>query len=173
MLKKTLDTFSHAVLQRDGQHELLIFTAATASNLKVYRDNWLFGLLAALQRRYPVVEQTLQPDNFKFFAKEYIFSHPSRVSNIDDYGENFAAFLQQRQELQALPYLCDLARLDDVYFRHDPHYHVQVSHGSVQLWQSIQAGITPTALSIDPDLQQRVSCVTDANGNFCLKIRED
>ncbi len=161
------------MLQRDVQHSLPIFTAATASNLKIYRHNWLFGLLAALQRRYPSVEKTLQPDNFKFFAKEFIYQHPSRVSNIDDYGEHFAVFLRQRRELQALPYLGDLAQLDNVYFRHDPHYYVHVSRGSVSLWENIQAGTIPAALCIDPDLQQRVSCITDQAGNFCLKIWQD
>lgn len=172
-LKDTLNMFGEAVLQRTEQHELPIFTATTTSNLKVYRHNWLFGLLTALQRRYPSVEKTLQPDNFKFFAKEFIYQHPSRLINIDDYGENFAAFLQQRQELQALPYLGDLAQLDDVYFRQNPHHYVHVSHGSVSLWENIQAGTTPAALCIDPDRQQRVSCITDTGGNFCLKIWED
>lgn len=172
-LKDTLDIFSAAVLQRTERHELPIFTATTTPNLKVYRHNWLFGLLAALQRRYPSVEKTLQPDNFKFFAKEFIYQHPSKVINIDDYGENFAAFLQQRRELQALPYLNDLAQLDDVYFRQNPHYHVHVSHGSVSLWENIQAGTTAATLRIDPELQQRVSCITDPSGNFCLKLWED
>ena len=171
-LKDTLDLFGQAVLQRDAPPELPIFTATTAVNLKAYRHNWLFGLLAALQRRYPSVEKTLQPDNFKFFAKEFIFTNPSKVSNIDLYGENFAAFLQQRPELQALPYLSDIARLDDVYYRHDPHYHVQVSHGSVQLWQNIQDDTSATAVSIDPERQQSISCITDADGNFCLKIQD-
>ena len=173
MLKETLDVFGAAVLQRNEQHALPIFTTTTAANLKVYRHNWLFGLLAALQRRYPTVEKVLQPDNFKFLAREFIYQQPSRVSNIDNYGENFVAFLRQRPELQALPYLSDLAQLDDVYFRHDPHYHVRVSRGSVQLWENIQADTTPAALSIDPDQHQRVSCVSDSDGNFCLKIWED
>ena len=173
MLKDTLNTFSQAVLQCHEQHKLPIFTATTASNLKVYRHNWLFGLLTALQRRYPSVEKILQPDNFKFFAKEFIFVYPSRVSNIDDYGENFADFLQPRPELQTLPYVGDLARLDDVYYRHDPHYHVQVSHGSVQLWQNIQTDTTPQTLSINPAQQQRISCSTDHDGNFCLHLHEN
>ena len=172
-LRETLDLFGDAVLQRNAQHALPIFTATTAANLKVYRHNWLFGLLAALQRRYPTVGKVLQPDNFKFLAREFIYQHPSTVSNIDDYGENFADFLRQRQELQALPYLCDLAQLDDVYFRHDQHYHVHVSRGIVQLWENIHAGTTSTTLSIDPHQPQHVSCVSDADGHFCLKIWGD
>ena len=171
-LKDALDTFGQAILQHDAPHDLPIFTAKTATNLKVYRHNWLFGLLSALQRRYPSVEKVLQPNNFKFFAKEFIFAHPARVSNIDNYGESFADFLQLRQELQPLPYLSDIARLDDVYFRHDLHYYVHVSFGSVALWENIQAGTTPTDISIDPTQQQRVSLINDQDGNFCLQICE-
>ena len=169
-LKDTLDIFGQAIVQRGSAHDLPIFTAQTATNLKVYRHNWLFGLLSALQRRYPSVEKILQPNNFKFFAREFIFAHPAQVNNIDDYGTEFADFLQLRQELQALPYLSDIARLDDVYFRHDPHYHVQVSFGSVALWESIQADTTPTDISIDPTHKQSVRLVADRDGNFCLQV---
>ncbi len=170
-LKATLGVLSEAILQRAPPRALSILTAATAANLKAYRHNWLFGLLAALQRRYPSVEKTLQSDNFKFFAREFILQYPSRVSNIDAYGENFADFLQARRELHTLPYVCDLARLDDVYFRRDRHYEVRVSRGSVQLWQNICADTPPATVSIDPERQQRVSYVRDADGNFCLQMR--
>ena len=169
-LEETLTKFSAAVLQRDAQQELPIFTATTAANIKVYRHNYLFALLAALQRRYPSVVKILQPDNFKFFAREFIYAHPAMVSNIDAYGENFAAFLQQRRELQTMPYLYDLAQLDDVHYRHDPSYHVTVSEGSVALWENIQNDIPPAELAIDLTRQQRVSGVSDQDGNFYLKV---
>ena len=172
MLKETLDILRDSVLDNNSKNLPIIFTTTTSANIKVYRHNYLFGLLQALQRRYPAVARVLQADNFKFFAKEFIYAHPSTVSNIDNYGENFAVFLQQRPELQNLPYLSDLAQLDDVYYRHDPHYQVQVNYGSAYLWEKIRRDKTPTTLVIDTERQQQVNLVDDRNGSFCLQIQQ-
>ena len=172
MLKETLDILRHSVLEHNSKELPTIFTTTTSANIKIYRHNYLFGLLQVLQRRYPAVARVLQADNFKFFAKEYIHAHPSTMSNIDTYGENFAAFLQQRPELQTLPYLSDLAQLDDICYRHDPHYQVQVNYGSVYLWEKIRRDETPTTLTIDSTRRQQVSLSDDRDGNFCLQIQQ-
>lgn len=170
MLKHTLDELKAAVLEQADTSATTIFTTATATNIKAYRHNYLFGLLTVLQRRYPSVEKVLQPANFRFFAREFIRTYPSTVNNIDNYGENFADFLQERTELQELPYLCDLARLDDVRYRQDPQYQVAISHGSAELWEKLQTDTQPKALTIDPSRRQYVRASIARDRSFCLEI---
>ena len=140
-----------------GNDSATCLTADSASNIAVYRHNYLWNLLEALRRRYPTVALFLQENNFKYMAREYIASQPSYDSNIDNYGDSLPTFLAHRPELASYPYLADLARLDDLYFQQDKS--VTVAKGTLELWRAIQNDLSPQ-VTIDPDTTEIVDWQT-------------
>ena len=146
-LKSTLTAFSQAI-RNPKLTPTKGLSTTTTSNISAYRRNHLYALLAVLQERYPVVEKFLSEDNFKFFAREYIYCHPSNDPNIDNYGKQFAEFIQTRSELRNYIYLADLARLDDLFYQAQGH--CQVATGVLSVWQAIRDDTSTANLEISP-----------------------
>jgi len=87
-------------------------SARIALGLTVYRRNLIFGLCRAMAETYPVCHDLLGEGNFHFLCKQYIHRFPSRARDLGGYGERFADFLAEREEVRDLPFLADLARLE-------------------------------------------------------------
>ncbi len=85
---------------------------SVSSGLGVYRKNLIFGFLNILKKVFPFTETLLDPDNFRFFVREYIYQHHSTSSDLSDYGDKFPSFLASRNELSHLPWLEDLASFE-------------------------------------------------------------
>jgi hypothetical protein len=83
--------------------------------LRVYRNNMLVSLTAALQAVYPVTQRLVGNGFFDFAATRYIQAHPSRSGDIHDFGAAFAEFLSEFEPAAGLPYLPDVARLEWAY----------------------------------------------------------
>ncbi|MDE3268847.1 MAG: putative DNA-binding domain-containing protein [Pseudomonadota bacterium] len=172
MLADTLSVFSSAVRSRDDSQAAstrvaTILTAKTANNLSAYRRNHLYALLAILRQRYTAVAKFLGDDNFKFFAREYIYKHASNDPNIDNYGGQFAAFIKTRQELGAYVYLADLAQVDSLF------YHAQgqcrVAKGVLSVWQAIIAGKQVDGLEVCPQDLRLVACAWRAGELYLIE----
>ena len=157
-LQDILSAFSSAV--RNPQAIPKGLSTATAKNFSAYRRNHLYALLEVLQRRYPAVEKFLGKDNFKFFAREYIYSHPSDDPNIDNYGSQLAEFLQTRKELHSYAYLADLAKIDSLFYQAQGQ--CQVAAGVLTVWQAIINDANTTGLEVSPDEQCLVVCEQSA-----------
>lgn len=82
------------------------------TGLKTYRKNLIFGFCGALQETYRLCDFLLGDKNFKFLCREYIYEHPSRSSDVTDYGAYFPGFLVSRKEIRDFPFLPDIARLE-------------------------------------------------------------
>jgi len=80
--------------------------------LQVYRNNTLNALVEALRALHPVVERLVGTACFDSLARRYVRTHRSGSANVHDYGARFAPFLRTIPELQALPYLPDMAELE-------------------------------------------------------------
>lgn len=80
--------------------------------LAIYRNNVFANLREALRAVYPVVERLVGEDFFAHAADEFIRVCPSVSGDIEDYGEEFAAFLARFPGAAALLYLPDTARLE-------------------------------------------------------------
>jgi hypothetical protein len=83
-----------------------------ALGLTIYRRNLIYCLCRALAETYPLCRDLLGEGNFNFLGKQYVHRFPSRVRDLGDYGERFADFLAQREEVRDHPFLSDLARLE-------------------------------------------------------------
>jgi hypothetical protein len=96
--------------------ELPGLTDKTAGNsaaaLDIHRNNWRSNLSNALRASYPVVERLVGAEFFAYAANCYIDENPSRSSNLEEYGGDFAEFLSNFPAAQSLPYLADIATLE-------------------------------------------------------------
>jgi hypothetical protein len=86
---------------------------AGEKRLAVYRNNVLHNLTEALRDLYPVVLRLTGEDWFRQAAHAYIYGHASRSGDLNDYGGEFADYLDGLQVVtEDLPYLPDVARLE-------------------------------------------------------------
>lgn len=88
-------------------------TAAVSpeNGLLIYTKNYVAALLSVLENAFPVTLIVLE-ENFKFFAREYIYQHPHRSETIALYGAQFSEFIASREELAQVEWLPDLAKLE-------------------------------------------------------------
>lgn len=86
--------------------------AGVSAGLAVYRNNVRSSLSKALAETFPVVEQLVGEDFFKFAARAYFDTHPPSSPLVAHYGDKFPAFLETFEPAAATPYLPDTARLE-------------------------------------------------------------
>lgn len=83
-----------------------------ARRFAVYRNNVRGSLLNALADSYPVVAQLVGEEFFEAMGHVYISAHPPRSPLLNDYGQDFADFIQGFAPAGSLPYLGAVARLE-------------------------------------------------------------
>ncbi len=81
------------------------------SRFDVYVSNLYWGLAVALADSYPFVQALLGEENFRFFVRRHAARFPLSGS-VDDYGAELAVTFGASDELTALPFLPDVARLE-------------------------------------------------------------
>jgi hypothetical protein len=89
--------------------------AAPAARLNIYATGYVMRLLECLRADFPALRNLMGDALFDFFAKSYIWTHPSASPSLFDLGAGFPEFLQttQRQETDpALRLPIELARLE-------------------------------------------------------------
>jgi hypothetical protein len=102
-----------------AEHEVLRMTDGAASRLHVYADGYVLRLLECMRADYPVLYKSMGSELFDFFAKAYVWRHPSRSTTLYDLGAGFADFLAQSQPAgaeaeaaQRFAFPAQLARLE-------------------------------------------------------------
>ncbi|MBA3562587.1 MAG: putative DNA-binding domain-containing protein [Gammaproteobacteria bacterium] len=83
--------------------------------LAIYKNNVYAQLIGALRDSYPAVHRLVGHDFFRFAAMEYIRAHPSRSPTLLEYGASFPEFLGGFEAASSVPYLPDVARLEQLY----------------------------------------------------------
>jgi hypothetical protein len=116
--------------------------ADAAARLAIYRDNWRGNLRNALRATCPVVERLVGAEFFAYMADSFIAQTPSRSSNLEDYGREFADFIAAFAPAQSLPYLPDVARLemliDEVLAAPDEDFELPTEAGPLR-WRGAAA----------------------------------
>jgi hypothetical protein len=92
--------------------DALYSQAPCDAGVEVYRRNMLANLGNSLEATFPVVLRLVGEDFFREAARQFIRAHPSHSGDLNEYGEDFAAFLASYPHAQSLPYLPDVARLE-------------------------------------------------------------
>ncbi|MBL4646938.1 MAG: putative DNA-binding domain-containing protein [Rhizobiales bacterium] len=108
-------TFANALLQADLPTPVGVInpdgTPAT-KRFDVYRNNVIFSLIDALKSWFPVVEKLVGEEFFRAMAGEFVRFSPPNSPVLHLYGKNFAGFIAAFEPAQTVPYLPDIARLE-------------------------------------------------------------
>ncbi|MDN5787016.1 DNA-binding domain-containing protein [Pseudorhodobacter sp.] len=78
----------------------------------VYRNNVVGSLTEVLEKGFPVLQKLLGAEYFAALAKVFLRSHPPETRVMMLYGAQMPAFLAGFEPLAHLPYLPDVARLE-------------------------------------------------------------
>jgi hypothetical protein len=82
------------------------------NGLKVYRGNLVFGLIGAMQETYVFTKVLLGESNFNFFCRDFLYQNPSHNADLIQFGGGFGEFLSQREEINHIAFIADVARLE-------------------------------------------------------------
>ena len=114
----TIDSFARALVdpstpapaatrRRDGR--------PVERRFAVYRNNVAVALIGALEARYPVVRRLVGDDFFRAMAGAYVAAEKPRSPALMLYGDGFADFVAGFPPAGAVPYLADVARLENAW----------------------------------------------------------
>lgn len=95
-------------------------SAGDAAGLAVYRANVAGNRAGALAGAYPVVRKIVGDGYFAQLCRAYGTRHPSASGDLNRYGDRFASFLADCDDVADLPYLPDVARME--WVAHLAHY---------------------------------------------------
>lgn len=80
--------------------------------LSVYRNTFASTLIRAMRLSCPAVNRLVGTAFFDAAVREYIAVRPPHSSYLDEFGGDFADFLEQFRPARSVPYLPDVARLE-------------------------------------------------------------
>lgn len=115
-LRSFQESFKTALME-DGAPaaltEQIVAGALTAERrINVYRNNMRSSLSESLRATYPAIHALVGDDFFRMLTQRYLQSFPSTSGDLHAYGDSFSTFLDDIAEVQTLPYLVDVARLE-------------------------------------------------------------
>ena len=89
--------------------------APDAKRFSVYRNNVAASLIQAMEARFPVVRRLVGDEFFRGLARAYTARHKPATAVIIHYGAGFADFIAAFEPARDLPYLADVARLENAW----------------------------------------------------------
>lgn len=85
--------------------------------LAVHRNNLVSGLVDGLGLRFPVTQRLVGEAFFRAMAALFVRQWPPRSAVLAHYGDGLAGFIDHFEPAQSLPYLADMARLEQARSR--------------------------------------------------------
>jgi hypothetical protein len=86
-----------------------------ARRFAVYRNNVAVGLIEALGKRYPVTRRLVGDEFFRGLARAFIAGNKPDTPVLIHYGAGFAGFLEGFEPVREIPYLPDVAQLENAW----------------------------------------------------------
>jgi hypothetical protein len=86
-----------------------------ARRFAVYRNNVVVGLIGALEMRYPVTRRLVGDEFFRGLARAFITVHKPASPVLIHYGAGFADFIESFEPAREIPYLPDVARVENAW----------------------------------------------------------
>lgn len=124
--------------------------------LAIYKNNVYTQLGGALRDSYPAVHRLTGNDFFRFAATEYMLAYPPRSPTLLGYGKQFPDFLEGFGPAGSVPYLPDVARLEQLYLE---SYHaaeaIPLPKAAFSLY--LLEGVTQPALRLHPSARLMAS----------------
>jgi len=125
------------------------------ARLAVYRGNVYGNSTDALAGAYPIVRKIVGAEFFEATARVYARAHPSASGDLNEYGEAFAAFLDEFPETHDLPYLPDVARMEwlahRAYYAADssPYDPSRLANLSPERWIALRPVLAPACAVLE------------------------
>lgn len=88
-----------------------------AKRFDVYRNNVAVSLADALETSFPVVRALVGDEFFRALAGAALRQYPPRSARMAEYGQDFPGFLADFPPVAQLPYLPDVARIENAMRR--------------------------------------------------------
>lgn len=89
--------------------------APSARRFAVYRNNVLVGLIDAMRTTFPAVCRIVGEEFFQAMVRAFVVERPPRSPILIDYGSDFADFISTFPPAASLPYLADVARIENAW----------------------------------------------------------
>ncbi|MEM6374665.1 MAG: DNA-binding domain-containing protein [Pseudomonadota bacterium] len=125
---------------------------AAGRRFDIYRNNVTVSLSAALEDSFPAIRKLLGKENFTNIARLYARTHPPKSPIMSQYGTGFAEFLKAFPPLAHLPYLADVARLEQAL--RDAYHAADAAPITPAALQSVPAEALPTLkLTLAPSVR--------------------
>ena len=118
MLRRVQTVFSASLLAgvADAQSESAKIIRGgrlpAVRRLEIYRHNVSTNLCGVLRNIYPVILAVVGETFFMHAAMQFIEAHASRSGDLNQFGKEWAQFLDVYPHAAELPYLSDVARLE-------------------------------------------------------------
>jgi hypothetical protein len=116
-LARFQDAFVAALAGDDSALSPWLDPGRSAAGLSVYRNTVAKGLVDALRDRFPTVERTVGEAWFTAAALDFSRVHPPTRADLSAWGGDFPAWLASFPPASDMPYLADLARLDELWMQ--------------------------------------------------------
>lgn len=99
---------------RDLDNYVIENDISLAGRLDVYKNNVVGGLIDVLLARYPTLEKIVGDEFAHQMARTYILANYPRSGNLNEYGGDYADFINGFEPASGLPFLADIARLENL-----------------------------------------------------------
>jgi len=87
----------------------------SARRFAVYRNNVIVGLAESMKTTFPAVSRIVGEEFFLAMARAYVVTDPPRSPMLLEYGSGFADFIASFPPAAELPYLADVARIENAW----------------------------------------------------------
>jgi hypothetical protein len=114
-IKQLQRQFSDTLLYKNDQiaKQVKPKKAFTSNELlQIYRNNFVMGVTEALSATYQHTLSLVGETFFNTVARMFILNHPPQENNMMTYGNGFSEYLQDLEQLKALPYVAEMARFE-------------------------------------------------------------
>ncbi|OUR99660.1 hypothetical protein A9Q84_01155 [Halobacteriovorax marinus] len=155
-LKSILTNFTSDILNQEGETSSEVLKDTTSSNMKYYKNNYLYNHLDHLGNAYKAVKVILGEGNFQYFARLFLLSTPPKMTDMNQYGAGFSEFLGERAELENIQYLFQIARLDWFWFAQTED-EISIPQGIYQLWNAFLDGSDISEIEVDETIIEKIS----------------
>lgn len=88
---------------------------ASPHRFGVYRNNVVMGLIHLLEDKFPAVLRLVDTPFFQAMARAFVLSCPPQSPILLEYGGQFPHFIASFDAARALPYLADVACIEQAY----------------------------------------------------------
>jgi hypothetical protein len=117
MLRDIQQQFLSALFNQEPSPNILSVISETGARtaqqqFMSYRDSVIGGMIEAMAISYPVVKKLVGAQFFNHITYQFIRQTPSISPDLNNYGGNFSHYLETLDNLETVPYLYDVARLE-------------------------------------------------------------